>query len=159
LEDLYVKHLEDLYNAEHQLREALPEIAKKATLPELRKVFDNHAQQIERHIERLERVFKKLHKSPIDGKCVGMGGLLQECEEVMSAEMDPIVRDSALIATAQRVEDYEISGYAAAIAYARLLKDHEAANLFKLTLDEESRVDKILANIALGGVNEAAPLR
>jgi ferritin-like metal-binding protein YciE len=156
LEDLFVRHLEDLYNAEQRVMEALPRIAKKATLPELKDVFDVHTVETEKHIERLEKIFAKLERSPLSRNCVGMEGLLRECEQAMCDPMDPIVRDSALIATVKRVKDYEISAYKAAIAYARLLKDNEAANLFALTLDEESQTDQILANIALGGVNEAA---
>ncbi|HLP80428.1 MAG TPA: DUF892 family protein [Nitrosomonas sp.] len=159
LEDLYVRHLEDLYSAEQQIREALPRIAGKATLPELKKVFDAHTKQTEKQIERLKKIFASLQKSPLAKRCVGMEGLLQECDEVIKEEMNPIVRDSALIATVQRVKDYEISAYGTAIAYARLLKDNEAANLFALTLDEENQTDEILANIAQGGVNEAALLK
>lgn len=159
LEDMYVKHLEDLYDAEHQISRMLPRIAEKATLPELKAVFTDHLQRTQRQIDRVEKVFQKMQKSPLERKCLGMEGILQECEETMREEMDPIVRDSALIACVQRVEDYQISSYGAAIGYARLLKDNDAANLFALALAEESQTDEILANIALGGVNEAALTR
>jgi ferritin-like metal-binding protein YciE len=159
LEDLYARHLEDLYNAEQQIREALPRIAQKATLPELKNVFDAHIKQTERQIERLEKIFTKLQKSHLNRKCIGVKGLLRECKEVMTEEMDPIVRDAALIATTKRVKDYEISAYRAAIAYARLLKDNESANLFTATLEEEKQMDEILGNIALEGVNKAALVR
>jgi len=156
LEDLYLRHLEDLYNSEQQITELMPEIAKKATLSELKNLFDTHTRQTEKQIKRLEKVFINLQKKPFDRKCIGIEGLLQECKDIMSEDMDSIVRDSALIATAQRVGDYEISAYGAAIEYARLLKDYEAADLFAITLDEERKTNQILTNIALGGVNEAA---
>jgi ferritin-like metal-binding protein YciE len=159
LEDLYVELLKDIYNAEHQITKALPQMSKKAASPELKTAFDSHLQQTQNQIERLERVFQRIQKSPRGKKCAGMEGLLQEGEEVLKEDMEPIVRDSALIAAAQKVEHYEVSAYGTAIAWARLLGDDEAVNLFKQTLNEESEADEKLTKIAEGGVNEAALLR
>jgi ferritin-like metal-binding protein YciE len=79
----------------------------------------------------MEKVFQKIQKRPRGRKCVGMQGLLQEGELVMTEEMDPIVRDSALIGAAQKVEHYEVSAYGTAIAYARLLGDERFWGLFQ----------------------------
>lgn len=156
LEDLYVDHLKDLYNAEHQITKALPRMSKKVATSELRDAFDNHLQQTETQIERLEKVFQRLEKSPRGKKCVGMEGLIQEGQEVLSEDMEPILRDSAIIAAAQKVEHYEISAYGTAIAFARLLGDEEAIRLFKLSLDEESHADELLSKIAESHVNRSA---
>ncbi len=43
-----------------------------------------------------------------------MKGLIAEGEEMIGAKGDPDVKDAALIAAAQRVEHYEISGYGTA---------------------------------------------
>ena len=154
LEDLYVDHLKDLYNAEQQITKALPHMSKKAISPELKNAFDSHLQQTEGHIQRLETVFERLQK-PIRGKkCKGMEGLLEEGDEALDLEDN--VRDSAIIAAAQKVEHYEISAYGTAIAYARLLGDMEAVNLFNQTMQEEAQADEKLTTIAENGVNEAA---
>ena len=42
LQDLYVKQLKDLYDAENQLIKALTKMAKAASSPELRNAFEEH---------------------------------------------------------------------------------------------------------------------
>ena len=64
--------------------------------------------------------------------------------------------DAALIASGQRVEHYEISGYGTAREYARMLGDESAAKLLQQTLDEEKASDKKLTEIATSKVNERA---
>jgi ferritin-like metal-binding protein YciE len=58
------------------------------------------------------------------------------------------LKDSALIAAAQRVEHYEIAGYGCARAFARRLGYHEVAALLEATIEEEGNADKILTEIA-----------
>jgi ferritin-like metal-binding protein YciE len=159
LEDLYVDHLKDLYNAEQQMIKALPKLANKSTSPKLKDAFESHLRQTEAQVGRLETVFQNMQKDPRGKKCMGMEGLIQEGEEALTEEMDPIVRDSAIIGASQKAEHYEISAYGTAIAYARLLGDDEAINLFKQSLNEEAQADEMLTKIAVGGVNEAAVLR
>jgi ferritin-like metal-binding protein YciE len=86
-----------------------------------------------------------------------MEGLIKEAEKyVNSKNADPLVRDAALIAAAQRVEHYEISGYGTARAYAITLEFMEDARLLKQSLDEESRTDEKLTTMAESHINEQA---
>jgi ferritin-like metal-binding protein YciE len=77
------------------------------------------------------------------------------------ADGDPVARDAALIAAAQRVEHYEIAAYGTARALARELDMEDTAALLNDTLAEESAADERLTKIATGGmfssgVNRAA---
>jgi len=74
---------------------------------------------------------------------------------------DPVAKDAAIIAAAQRIEHYEIAAYGTARTLAGELDQQEAGKLFGETLDEESAADKLLTKIATGGlmrsgVNQAA---
>jgi len=71
-----------------------------------------------------------------------MKGLISEGEEMVEAKGDPNVKDAALIAAAQRVEHYEISGYGTARSFALRLGRNEAANLLQQTLEEEKAADQ-----------------
>lgn len=148
LEELYIKHLEDLYNAENQLKNALPRIAKEAASPELKYVLDDRLELVEGQIERLEKIFRKLHKKPLARKCIGMESLLQECQGVMNEDMSTIIRDWALIGAAQRLEHYEVAAYRTVRSYARLLGDDEAVYLFTRTIEEKYQVEDELSQIA-----------
>lgn len=148
LRKLYVDELKDLYSAEKQILQALPRMAKKAASPDLKKAFEQHLEETRGQVERLDRIFEGLGKSPRGKKCKGMEGLLEEGKEMMEEEMTPEVLDAALIAAAQRVEHYEMAGYGTVRTYARLLGEDQAAKLLQQTLDEEGGADKKLTQIA-----------
>lgn len=154
LHDLLVDELKDIYSAERQLVKALPRIAKAAATPELRRALENHLQQTEGHVQRLERIFQQLEQSPRGKKCKGMEGLLEEGKEVLEADADPGTRDAALIGAAQRVEHYEIAAYGTARAHARAMGHQSVAALLQDTLDEEVEADKLLTQLAEQGINQ-----
>jgi Mn-containing catalase len=56
--------------------------------------------------------------------------------------------DLALIAAAQRVEHYEMSGYGSAKAIAEQLGNSEVAKLLSETQVEEENADKLLTELA-----------
>jgi ferritin-like metal-binding protein YciE len=153
LQDLFVEELRDLYSAENQILKALPKMAKAASSPELRQAFQEHLEQTKGHVERLQNIFTKLDKSPRGKKCKAMEGLIEEGSELLKEDAEPAVLDAGLIAAAQRVEHYEIAGYGTVVAYAKLLKDADAAELLQETLDEEGDTDKKLTELAENVIN------
>jgi len=148
LRELYLEHLRDLYDAENQLIKALPRMAKEATSDELRQGIEVHLDQTRGHAERLEEIFEKLGEKPKGKKCKGMQGLLDEGKETLDEGMEEDTKDAAIIAAAQRVEHYEISGYGTARTYANLLGQEEAAGLLEETLEEEKETDQKLTQLA-----------
>ena len=85
-----------------------------------------------------------------------MKGLIAEGEEVIDATGEADVKDAALIAAAQRVEHYEMSGYGSARTFATRLGHETAVELLEQTLEEEAAADEKLTEIAEGSVNKAA---
>ena len=156
LHDLYVEELKDLYNAEHQILKALPKMAKAASHEELSQAFKDHLAETKTQVERLEKIFKALGVSPKGKKCKAMEGLLEEGQDVMAEDAEPAVLDAALIASAQRVEHYEMAGYGCVRTFARLLGYDEAADLLQETLDEEGTADKHLTELAESVINAQA---
>jgi ferritin-like metal-binding protein YciE len=156
LHDLYVQELRDLYSAENQILKALPKMAKAASSDELREAFEEHLEQTEKQVERLEQIFEKLDVRPKGRKCKGMEGLIEEGKEMMQEDAEPSVMDAALIAAAQKVEHYEMAGYGCARTYARHLGDEWAAELLQETLSEEEETDKKLTELAVNAINVEA---
>lgn len=156
LQKLYVDELKDLYSAEKQLLQALPRMAKKASNPQLRQSFEEHLEVTRMQVERLDKIFERLERSPRGKKCKGMEGLIEEGKEMMEEDMEPEVRDAALISAAQRIEHYEIAGYGTVRTYARLLGEEEDARLLQKTLDEEGETDKKLTMLAESSINVEA---
>ena len=153
LSDLLVVQLQDLYDAELRLVDALPKMADAAYSPDLKQAFHNHHQETQHHVQRLEQVFQELGVELERETCDAMKGLISEGDEVIEADGDHAVKDAALIAAAQRVEHYEIAGYGTARAFATRLNLPRIAALLQETLDEEGTADKILTEIAEQEVN------
>jgi ferritin-like metal-binding protein YciE len=157
LEKLFVEELRDIYNGEKQLLAALPRMAKAAESPELEQAFTKHAKETEGQVQRLERVFKELGQAVRGKQCKGLQGILEEGKEKMQEKGgEASVLDAALIASAQKVEHYEIATYGCLRTYAQLLGHDEAAKLLEQTLAEEEATDEKLTQLAEGGINEAA---
>jgi ferritin-like metal-binding protein YciE len=155
LQDLFVEQLRDLYYAEKQILKALPKMSKKASSSELKKAFENHLHETENQVERLERVFEKLEMTARGKTCPAMDGLIDEGKEMMSEDAEASVMDAGLIAAAQKVEHYEIASYGTLRTYAKMLGYNKIAELLQETLDEESKTDKKLTQLA-EKINEEA---
>jgi len=156
MEDLFLDEIRDLYDAEKQLTKALPKMAKAASSEELRTALENHLEETENQVERLEQIFEMLEQKGTGKKCAAMAGLIKEGDEVAKSTEDTAVRDAGLIAAAQKVEHYEISGYGSARTHAQLLGHQEVVSLLEETLKEEKQADRILNDLAESSVNEEA---
>jgi ferritin-like metal-binding protein YciE len=156
LEKLYINELRDLYSAENQLLKALPKMAKGASSAELKEAFENHLAETETHVERLEQIFKDLEENPKGKTCHGMKGLIEEGSEILEEEGEKSVLDAGIIVAAQKVEHYEMAGYGSVRAFAQLLGQEEAAQVLQTTLDEESKANELLSQLAETTVNAEA---
>jgi ferritin-like metal-binding protein YciE len=156
LQDLFLNELKDVLNAEKQLVQALPRMAKAAQAPELKQAITKHLKETEGHVDRLERIFRSLGQTPRGKACKGMQGLIEEGKEILEEDGAPEVIDAAIISAAQRVEHYEMAAYGCLRTYAQLLGNTEADRLLQQTLAEEEATDKALTELAEGGINQAA---
>ena len=153
LQELYLEQLKDIYDAENQLMKALPKMAKAATNEELRAAFEQHLEQTQEHVSRLEQIFEELGEKAKGQKCKGMQGLLEEAKDMMEEDADEDVMDAALICGAQKVEHYEIAAYGTLRTYAEMLGFDDQADLLQETLDEEKDTDENLTELAVSCVN------
>lgn len=156
LDDLFLETLKDIYYAERQILKALPKMAKAATSPELRAGFEQHHTETEGHVERLERVFELLGKTPRGKTCDAILGILDEGKSIMDEFKGTQALDAGLTAAAQAVEHYEIARYGTLRSWAKQLGHTEAADLFGQTLAEEEATDKKLTQLATSVVNKKA---
>lgn len=157
LEKLFVDSLKDLYDAEHQIIKALPKMADAAKSQELKTSLNQHLETTRQQAERLEQVFGVLNEKPARKKCMGMEGLIREGEQhIQELKSDPKALDAGLIASAQKVEHYEIAGYGTAKTYAQMLGHKEAVRLLDQTLSEECETDENLTKLAEGQINAMA---
>jgi ferritin-like metal-binding protein YciE len=152
LHELFVDELKDIYDAERQLTKALPKMAKAADSLDLRAAFEEHLEITRMQVNRLEEVFKSLGLAARGKTCAGMKGLIEEGQEKMEELEQGATLDAALIASAQKVEHYEIATYGTLATFAEIMGHQDAKDLLGQTLDEEKEADEKLTQVA-GQIN------
>jgi ferritin-like metal-binding protein YciE len=159
LHDLYLTELKDIYNAEKQIMTALPKMITKVKSERLRLAFEEHMEVSKKQIERLEEAFKELELKASGEQCKAMKGIITETEElVKGSDKESFVLDALLIASAQKIEHYEIAGYGTLLQYAEILGYTESAKLLEQNLNEEKQMDELLTKIASEGINLKAEI-
>jgi Mn-containing catalase len=150
LREVLVESLQDLLHAEMQLVQALPKMAEAASHPKLKEAFERHLEQTDGQVERLKSAFEILGEKAEPKACKGMLGLIEEGKEVISENEDKeeLAADLCLIAAAQKVEHYEISGYGTARSLARQIGERDVATLLSHTLGEEESSDYLLTEVS-----------
>ena len=163
LKDLYVHELDDLYSAECQIIDALPQMVDASYDPVLKRAFQKHLEVTREQKRRLEKIFSQLQVQPGNVTCEGMEGIIKEGQMFIKKDksffredIDKDVLNAALIGSAQRVEHYEISAYGTARSWANLLGFSEQAALLQQTLEEEVETDRELSGIAETSINALA---
>ena len=156
MDDLFVHTLRDIYYAEKQIVDALPDMIEKTKNAALKQGFETHLAETKNHVKRLEQVFKMHGKEAKEVDCPAIDGILEEADDIAGEIDDKQVLDAALIAAAQAVEHYEITRYGSLVAWAKQLGRDDCAALLQQNLDEEKATDKKLTTLAENSVNRQA---
>ena len=156
LNTLFHDTLRDIYYAERKILKSLPKMKRAAQSAELKAAFEKHEAQTEGQIERLERVFEIIDKTPRGKTCDAINGILAEGDEIAEEYKDNPALDAGLLAAAQAVEHYEITRYGTLKRWAQVLGLDEAVKLLDETLQEESQTDEDLTKLADARINDAA---
>jgi ferritin-like metal-binding protein YciE len=153
LHELFVEELQDLYSAENQIINALPDLIEEASSPQLKQSLQQHLEETRGQVKRLDQIFSQLKGVDKEGKtCKGMKGIIADNQDLLDEDAEPEVLDAGMIAGAQRVEHYEIAGYGTVRTYAELLGRKDWAQLLEQTLQEEKNADQKLNQLA-GRIN------
>ena len=156
LTDAFHETLKDVYFAEKKAVRALTKSAKAAKSGELKQAFEEHKEQSQGQVERLEQVFEMIGKPARAKTCEAMQGIYAEMEEDLEDFGGTEASDAVLIGCAQAIEHYEISRYGTLKAWAMQLGMSDAAELLDQTLEEEKAADQKLSEIAESMINADA---
>jgi ferritin-like metal-binding protein YciE len=148
LKELYLDELCDLYDAESQKLLTLPRLAEAANSKELREALTRQCLEARHHLERLQLIFVHWGEARRLQRCAGLAGIVQEADDRLNEPATQPAREAAIIGAAQRIAHYEIAAYGAARLYARWLNRLDDARLLEETIEEETRADRRLTDIA-----------
>jgi ferritin-like metal-binding protein YciE len=135
--ELFVHGLNDMLDAEHQLVEALEELAGDSSREDLRNAFHRHREETQQQIGRLEQCFELLGESPEKTECQGIRGLVGEKEAFTDEEPTQDLIDVFNVEAAIKAESYEICEYESLIDMAREMKHSKVVQLLNQNLKEE----------------------
>ena len=148
LRRLLIDELQEIYISEELIADELKREVAGAQAPALQKAFQQHAGQTKGQLQRLETAFEILGDSPRGGHGKSIRAMLSESEDRMGDGGDQPVIDAALVATARRVEGWEIAAYSTALILAERLELDKIPSLLAQTLEEEQAMDARLAALA-----------
>ena len=140
--ELFLHELSDILDAERKILEALQEQSEESTRPDLQKAFDQHRQQTEKQIQRLEQAFESLEEEPEETECKGIEGLIAEHDEFKEEDPSEDLIDIFNAGAACKVEHYEIAAYTSLINLAQQMGHKKAVKLLNQNLKEEQQTLK-----------------
>jgi ferritin-like metal-binding protein YciE len=154
--DMYLAELQELRSVEAQLVSALPKMVDKASHPELKQAIQAHFDETRAQQARLDELLRRHGTEPREHVDQAMQAMLKEAEKWAGMVQDQDLRDAGLIASAQRVEHYEIAVYGSLATWAKQLGLDEDLQALLAILEEEKRTDDKLSTLAKRVVNPDA---
>jgi ferritin-like metal-binding protein YciE len=154
--DMFLAELQELVDVEAQLADALLRMAGAASHPALKRVLVHHRAETETQEARLVTILEKHGADPAAHIDQGMQALIVETKKMLTMLKADDLRDAGLIASAQKIEHYEIAAYGTAAALAGQLDLRDEQKMLHLSLEEERRFDALLTQLAKREVNRDA---
>ncbi len=149
LRSLYSQQLQYLLSTENQIVKGLDSMIAHASDEQLKQAFQSHLQETKGHVSRLEQIIPDVNDGDVDDKKDPiMTALIGSGENIVSESEEGPVRDAGLLATAQKIEHYEMASYGSARDWAKILNLPNHATLLQKTLDEEKHADQLLTTIS-----------
>ncbi|MBH5368062.1 YciE/YciF ferroxidase family protein [Bradyrhizobium glycinis] len=151
--DLYIAELQELVSMEDQLSDTLKRMAEMAVHPSLKIALAEHREETVQQGQRLQQILRSHGADARAHTDQAMESLIEETAKMMKMVTQDDLRDAAMIASAQKLEHYEIAAYGSAAALAGQLELREDQNMLHESLEEEKAIDAMLTTLAKGEVN------
>lgn len=158
---MFLDILKEIYDAEHQIVQALPQLIQMASHGDLKDSLSKHLDETRNQVQRLNKVFNILGETPERVPYKPLQALIEEGQKIDQRNYGPAVRDACLIIGAQQIEHLEMAVYGSLCSLAEQLNDSDfeddidfdkVVDLLDESLDEESSADKKLTRVAEGGL-------
>jgi ferritin-like metal-binding protein YciE len=155
-QEMYIAELQELASVEAMLAEALARMAEAAGHPSLKQALTRHREETIGQRQRLVSLLEK-HGARADAHTdQSMQALIGEAEKMLQILSGDDLRDAGIIASAQKLEHYEIAAYGTAAALAGQLELREDQAMLHDSLEQERAADRLLTHLAKGEVNRDA---
>jgi len=147
IDQLLVECVQELYYTEQQLLDALQTLSEQTGVQSVSQAFDEHREETQQQVERLEHVFEALGEEPEAREDIVVTALIDEHDQ-FSRENDGEVLDRYNMGVGQKIEHYEIAAYGSLASLAEKAGHDEAADLLVETLREEQDALETLTEVS-----------
>ena len=147
LRDLFEAELKDIYWAEKTSTHFIPKLIKQASAKELLQALDNHLNETEEQVSRLEQVFELIGMKALATKSQAIDGLIRETELRLKESEAGMIKDAEIIACVQKSEHFQLGTYTTLISFAKMLGEDEAVLLLEATRSEEHGTMRKMADL------------
>jgi ferritin-like metal-binding protein YciE len=159
LKTLYIHELRSMLSSERQIIDALPEMEEAATDPQLKAALHTHREETVLQADRLEQILTEVAGDTDDKKCAVTAELISSGKSLIKDSVEGSLRDEAIIASAQKVEHFEIACYGTLRSWAASLRLPAHAAMLDITAKEEGNADHALTAVAERLNAEVASIR
>ena len=135
--ELFLHELGDIYDAEQRIANILPEMAKEAQDPDIKKAFEQHLTETKQQFTNIEQCFNVLGERPRTSSCLAIDGLRKEHDNFIREQPSAEILSMYDLEAAVKTEHYEIASYQGLIDAAVTLGQQQCAQLLKQNLDQE----------------------
>jgi ferritin-like metal-binding protein YciE len=137
-----------MLSAERQIIDALPDMEEASTDAQLRSALHTHREESLLHADRVEQILTEVAGDTEDKKCAIAAALISSGKDIIKNAVEGSVRDAGIIASAQKVEHFEIASYGTLRSWAATLSLPAHAAMLDVTVKEEGNADHVLTPIA-----------
>jgi ferritin-like metal-binding protein YciE len=145
--DLFLHEIEDMYDAEQRILQALPKLASEVQDPGLKTAFQEHVQQTQQHVKNLEQVFSILGKQPQRATCLGAQGIIAEHDQFLKESPAPQILTMFDVGAGEKTESYEITSYTGLVEKATLMGQQQIVQLLQQNLQQEQEMKQKLEQL------------
>ena len=156
LADLFIDELAGMYDAEQRIARSLPQLIAAVTCHKLQSTLENHLQETQDHVSKLEQIFEAIGLDSRSKICEAIHGMLKEADKLVADFKGSPAINAAIISVVQKLAHHEIASYGCLLEWAGLLEHESAAGVLKEILSEEKATDMALTGLARSGKNEEA---
>jgi ferritin-like metal-binding protein YciE len=137
-----------MLSAERQIIDALPDMEEASTDAQLKSALHTHREEGLLQADRVEQILSEVAGDTEDTKCAVVAALISSGKDMVKNTVEGSVRDAGIIASAQKVEHFEIASYGTLRSWAATLSLPAHAAMLDVTVKEEGNADHVLTPIA-----------
>lgn len=156
LRQLYLAELQEARSFEDQIARTLGGLAERASDTTLKDFLSEDVPEARNHEAKVTAILEDHGAAADEHEDQTMSAILAEAQKWADRIDDPAVRDAALIASAQRIQHYEIAVYGSLAAWAKQEELENDLRVLVTILNEEKQADETLSKMAKGSVNREA---